>query len=245
MKQLKFIFLFACSIMAVAFCHTSCSNCSNPDDRANDTVIVNDVIYNIAKVSDLYTEPSEQAEKLSDEKASKILKSPYYLFVDEKCKVVVLETKDNWSKIQIVEPALFKDTHIGWVKNEVLSLTTGASQTKRSFKENEDYQVLFSKEADGVTNHYILLLETGYEKNALNALAKILSEKLSNKEKNNFLFFDNKEAATMHDKKPLIGRDYVNVADHFVYIYSFNKVGMKYPYKNDKYKQHGGKNAVR
>lgn len=49
------------------------------------------------------------------------------------CKVVILEEKDDWIKIQVVEPQKLKQNYIGWISRKYIENSSEKSQSEDSY----------------------------------------------------------------------------------------------------------------
>lgn len=203
------------------------------------------IIYEVVKVSDLYSEPNLQSTKLVNQKATEQLGKLYYMSIDKSCKVSVIDTVDGWSKIQVTEPYWLADSHIGWVQNEVIRDTNLKKEEVCLFEENKDYQVLYSKEQGRVINYHILLLSKGLTENELENLTNCIKKEKSPSLNCNISIYDTADIISLIEKYPLKGTDYVRLADHYVYLLSFDGMSMYYPLKDVQYKEYGGKHPIR
>lgn len=100
-------------------------NVDNPTQLSNTTESSitsepeRNTIYNIKGDEILVREgPGKQFNKIVNQKATDILGSLEYIHVDNTCKVLVLETKNGWSKINVIEPDWLRESHIGWIKSK-------------------------------------------------------------------------------------------------------------------------------
>ena len=221
--------------------HETTKSISKDDDYTKKEIC----IYNVAKESDLYAEPNEKSSKLINQKATNIFGEVHYLSIDNSCKVKIIETNADWSKIQVVDPYWLKETHIGWVKTDVIKVVTDNHKDEYNYQENKDYQILYSKKNGQVTNHHILTLWKDFDETKLEQLANCIKEGKFSSSSCNIYIYDSKDIINSIDKYPLKGKEYVNFADHFVFMLSFDGMTMYYPYKDVLYKEYGGKNPIR
>lgn len=63
----------------------------------------------------LRTGPGDDFEKLINEKVSGLINEIHYANVDGSTKIKLLNLKNGWAKVQVVEPEWLKETHIGWI----------------------------------------------------------------------------------------------------------------------------------
>jgi hypothetical protein len=64
--------------------------------------------------------PGTSYDKIVDEKASRALKKTKYITIDDTVTVYEECTVSDWSRIRVVEPAWFTDSHRGWVPSNCL-----------------------------------------------------------------------------------------------------------------------------
>lgn len=216
-------------------------NISEIEKKDKDYVI----IYDVIKETNLYAEPTEKSVKLINQKATKRLGSVYYLSIDKSCKVKILESSNNWSKIQVVEPDWLADSHIGWVKSNVLQNSNDKIEAICEYQENKDYQILYSTLNGNVTNYHIILLWKNFDEDSVEKLSNCIKKDKFPNSNCNINIYDSADIIYLIDRYPLEGKDYINFADHYVYVLSFDGFGMYYPYKDFLYKEYGGKKPIR
>lgn len=68
----------------------------------------------------LRNSPTPNGSKLINKKATAAFKETHYLTIDPSVTVREECSKSGWSRVQVVEPRHLTDTHIGWVKSDVL-----------------------------------------------------------------------------------------------------------------------------
>lgn len=218
----------------------SCSRGNNYETTSQeDSLTLETIIFDVIQKSDLYSEPNENSNKLINQKATQFFKEVHYLSIDKTCKVLVLETNDDWSKIQVSTPQHLKESHIGWVKTNILREHKEEPLTK--YEENKDYQILYSKDGGTVENYYVLLLWEKFDEDSLEKLANFIQREKATKKECNIYIYDSKDIVPLMEKYPIKGKEYVKVADHFVYMLSFDGMGIYYPFIDSQYKKYGGK----
>jgi hypothetical protein len=199
--------------------------------------------YSVNSESSLYSEPSSKSPKLINKKATQALGEVYYMSIDKSCKVKILESSGDWSKIRVVDPNWLYDTHIGWVKTSVIDITDESdSATTDKFLENKDYQILYSKTQGTVTNYRVLVLWKNFNETKLNKLAKAIKEEKSPYSKCSISIYDSKDIVPLIEKYPIVGQEYVKLADHFVFELMFDGMTLYYPLKDSQYRIYGGTN---
>lgn len=220
----------------------------NKNDKGNsyvEEIKKEQKIYNVLKKTDLYSKPNKKSERLINQKATELTGEVYYLSIDKSCKVKVLDTNGKWIKVHVVEPNWLSSSHIGWVCADVIQDSQNKIEENCNYKENEDYQILYSKKQGRVINFHILLLWKEFDENKLEKLTKCIKLEKSPNSNCNISIYDSKEIVNLIEKYPLEGKDYVKLADHFVYNLSFDGMTMYYPLKDVLYKKYGGKKPIR
>lgn len=71
--------------------------------------------YDIALDTELRAGPSQNHERIINQKASDVLKEIHYLTVDSSTTVKVTEINGSWVKIEVVEPEYLAESHRGWI----------------------------------------------------------------------------------------------------------------------------------
>jgi hypothetical protein len=89
--------------------------------------------------SDIYirTGPRENADKIINEKATRILKRTEYISIDHSVKVYEECTQAGWSKISVIEPDWLRESHKGWVPSKALRAQKIDSSGVRVFTEED------------------------------------------------------------------------------------------------------------
>lgn len=161
--------------------------------------------------------------------------------IDESCMVKIIESKGEWSYIRVVEPNWLYETHIGWVKTNVIEiLSDTATDAPEEFRENIDYQVLYTKRMGNVTNYRVLVLWKSFDELKLKKLAKSIKKEKSPNSSCNISIYDSKDIVSLIEKYPLQGAEYVKVADHYVFELMFDGMSLYYPLKDAQYRMYGG-----
>ena len=200
-------------------------------------------IFNIVSKSDLYSEPSSTSQKLINEQATQVLKETTYLSIDSSCRVFILETSGEWSKIQVIEPDWLSHSHIGWVKTDIIEKENKNSEYNKFYR-NKDYKILYTKQHGTTKNHRVLVLWTIFDKDKLDKLAKHIKLVEFSNEKCNIEIFDTEDVVNLIEKYPLTKSEYVKLADHFVYQLTFDGISSYYPLLDFQYKEYGGKRSI-
>lgn len=201
------------------------------------------IICNVIKTSDLYSEPSLKSPKLVNRTATELFKEVHYLSVDSSCKVLIIESQNEWSKIIVWEPDWLRSTHIGWLKNDVLAIPD-TNKPKEKFRENVDYQIMISKKHGGVRTYRVLVLWKQFDKEELNKLAKHIKQQISPNTPCNIAIYDSKDIVHLIEKYPLEKHEYVKLADHFIYELYYDNSSVYYPLIDIQYKEYGGTKPI-
>ena len=187
--------------------------------------------------------PGENFDKLINEKATKILKETQYLQVDYTVKVKIEETKNDWSKIRVVEPEHLSNTHIGWIPSKyVLNKNSNENQYLGKFDENS-FEIIKTEHNSSVQNFYILIKFKEFDRESIFEFTKKFRSKYCEMDCN-INIYDSKSIIPLLDKYPLEKKEYIKVADHFITMSTFDASNVKswYPYQDFQYKNYGGKN---
>lgn len=193
-------------------------------------------IFEVLENSEIYVNPSED-EKVLNLKASSKLGETIYCSIDPSCKVEILERKDDWVKIQVVTPEWLSDSHIGWVKSNVIEIE---ETQPLNLIEGEDFKILLKEQKGTVTNYYIQNITCAINQRDLLQFAKALKE-IFNCNCNIYIYEDDSVKDLM-TKYPLKGKQYIQVADKFVFNLSFDGSCSFYPFQDIQYKEFGGSN---
>lgn len=193
-------------------------------------------VFDVLEDSELYANPSE-GEKVLNQKASRKLGETIYCSIDPSCTVKILEQKDDWVKIQVVTPDWLRDSHIGWVKSNVIEIE---ESQPLELVENKDYKILLIDEQYTVTNYYIQNITCALNQRDLLQFAKALKEKFDCN--CNIYIYEDASVKDLMTKYPLKGKQYIQVADKFAFELTFDGVSMFYPYQDIQYKEFGGSN---
>lgn len=107
---------------------------------------------------------------------------------------------------------------------------------------NNDYVILHKNVIGQCENIYIYYKSPQKDKLILEKISEKLQSELSTKSKCNLHIFDSDKLGDLIHKYPLSDSEYLKVADHFIFMYDFDKYGWYYPFQDIKYKELGGKN---
>lgn len=239
MKNYWYTFLVGLVLITI----TSCGTTTSKNESAASQVIEEPqnlpVILGVLESTNLYSEPSYTSTKLINKKATEALGETYYLSIDESCRVLILEETETWCKIQVTTPDWLRNSHIGWCEKKFIEYK---NEEKNVIVElGKDYSVLDSVYLSGCYNVYIHYKGKIEDKTQMSKVAKFLHNKYS-KGKCNIHIYDTDKLGDLMHKYPLNNKEYLNVADHFVYTYSFDEIGFYYPFQDIRYKELGGKN---
>jgi len=187
--------------------------------------------------------PGENAKKLVNEKATQIFGETHYCQVDFSTKVEVLETKNAWSKIKVVEPEWLSETHVGWIPSKYL--ISKEDEEKQSLKriDPNEYEIIKESHKPAAQNFHVLLKHPNFDRNYVYQFIKQFRKEHCTMNCN-VLVYDTKSILPLVDIYPLEGKDYIKLADHFISMSTFDAIEVRdwYPYQDFKYKDYGGKN---
>lgn len=187
--------------------------------------------------------PGEKFDKIVNEKASSASTVSQYIQVDYSVRVVILESKGNWSKIKVVIPSWLTDTHIGWMPTKHILKPKTVMETKMVNLDSNDYEILKTTINSSVQNFHVLIKQKGFDKESVFQFIKRFRQEHCTMNCNVFVY-DTKSILPLIDKYPLEEKDYINLADHFISMSTFDAVNLKswYPYQDFQYRDYGGKN---
>lgn len=185
--------------------------------------------------------PGKKFDKKINEKATSSLGTTQYCEVDYTVKVKVLEVKDDWSKIQIVEPYWLTYTHIGWIPSK--DIKTGKEKVIEFELKQSHYEVLRTNHYSNIQNFDVLIKYKKFDKEYLYQFTKqFRSEKCTMR--CNINLYDSKAIIDLLNVYPLNKNQYLKFADHYLSMSSFDAADVKswYPFQDIQYKEFGGKN---
>lgn len=186
--------------------------------------------------------PGKKFKKVINEKATQYLGETQYAEVDYSVKVEIVDEKDNWSKVRVVEPSHLSASHIGWIPSEYI-VRNELNSGKVEKLDATTYEILKTKHNATVDNFYVLIKFKDFDKDKIrDFISKFRNEQT--KQNANVFVFDSKSVQQLIDKYPLEKAEYLIVADHFVATSTFDspKLLMWYPYQDSQYKEYGGRN---
>lgn len=103
------------------------------------------------------------------------------------------------------------------------------------------YEIIGTDHNNAVENYYILIKDIPIDKDTLQDFA-VTFRIVHGTNKSNINMIDSKEIYPSIKKYPLKGKEYIQVADHFVAISDFSGYTNMYPLQDIYYKEQGGKN---
>ncbi len=225
----------------------SCSSMIKESDNRLSTNIVEKPTRQVLGVNAdgvvIRTAPREESEKLINERATEAFGETQYCQVDHSTKVEVLETKDDWSKIKVVEPHWLSESHQGWIPSSYLVFEEHEEKKILGELDPREYEILKTDHKPVVENFHVLLKRPNFDKNDVHQFIKQFRKE--NCSKNcNVLVYDDKSVLPLVDIYPLTEKDYLKLADHFVSMSTFDAIEVRdwYPYQDFQYKEYGGKN---
>lgn len=78
--------------------------------------------YDLTGEAELRVGPSQNDQRIVNQKASDLLNEIHYISVDSSTTVKVTEINGAWVKIEVVEPEYLAATHIGWIPLKTIKL---------------------------------------------------------------------------------------------------------------------------
>lgn len=184
--------------------------------------------------------PGTNFKKLINVKATEALGETNYMQVDYTCSVNILEEKDGWGKIMVVDPAHLIASHIGWIP--LKNIDKGDEPIKGVDLSKLKYETILTSENNISQNHHILLDISNLTKEDIKSFVYQFREK--NCSSCTVNIYDTKAIKNLIGKYPLKNAEYIKFADHFVAssTYDAPKLVSFYPYQDFQYKEYGGKN---
>lgn len=77
--------------------------------------------FDIIKTCVLRRGPSETFERNVNEKASRMLGETHYQQIDSSVTVEVLQRKNGWAEVRVLQPEHLRSTHRGWIPESAIS----------------------------------------------------------------------------------------------------------------------------
>jgi hypothetical protein len=181
-----------------------------------------------------------------NEKATAALHSTEYCEVDFSVKVEVLETKDTWSKIRVVDPEWLMDSHVGWIPTKYLLSKEEEAKNELGTLNIDDYEILKIEDKSSFENYHVLLKVKNFDKQYVHYFTKqFRNEHCTNN--CNVYVYDSKSIMSLIGVYPLEKEDYIRMADHFIARSDYSSPEGRdwYPFQDYKYKEYGGNNWKR
>ncbi len=238
------------TFLASATLILSCSSPTNSNDTDKEIPATTNIEQTASKIVGINgedivirTTPEENGKKLVNEKATQTLGETHYCQVDFSTKVEVLETKNTWSKIKIVEPDWLSETHVGWIPSKYLISKEDEEKQSLGKLDTKEYEIIKESHKPAAQNFHVLLKHPNFDKNYVYQFIKQFRKE--NCTMNcNILVYDTISILPLVDRYPLKSKDYIKLADHFISMSTFDATEVRdwYPYQDFKYKEYGGKN---
>lgn len=238
---MKQVFLISLLMLVLV----SCKNKQSNKEIAVVDTIVESVVdeeshkteFSVKEESEIFQSPNSK-EKVLNQKATNALGETTYCEISRECIVKILDTKDEWVKIQVVEPSWLSSSHIGWVKKSCIEMDEENSQIL--VQEGKDYEVMLKDIQGTVTNYYIKNNTCKLDDSDLYNFAKAIQKHVGGK--CNIYIYSSDKVKDLMTKYPLQGEEYLKVADAFVYSLGFDGTYSFYPFQDIQYKEFGGRN---
>lgn len=189
------------------------------------------------------TAPDEKSKKIINQKATEAFGKTQYCELDFSTKVEVLETKDKWSKIKVVEPNWLSESHIGWIPSKYLITKEDEEKQSLGKLNPNEYEIMKTGHNQAVENFHVILRRSNFNKNFIYQFTKQFRKEHCTRNCNVYVY-DTKSILPLVDIYPLAGKDYIKLADHFISMSTFDATEVRdwYPYQDIKYKEYGGNN---
>ncbi len=231
---------------SIIFLFISCSDSTNTDNAlTSDNIKIQNKVFNIkGEGVPIRTGPGNEFEKLINKKATEALGKAEYCTVDYSVKVGILEKKDDWAKIKIVDPEWLSESHIGWIPaNIIMSQEEVNKESSMGELNQNDYEIIKTSHNSTVQNFHVLLKQKAFDKEYVYQFIKEFRKEHCTMNCN-VLVYDTKAILPLIDIYPLEKKDYIKMADHLVSFSSSDATEIRdwYPYQDFKYRDYGGKN---
>jgi len=184
----------------------------------------------------------KQFGKIVNDKATSALGKKQYCQVDYTTKVKIIVESGDWSKIQVVEPEWLSSSHIGWIPTKYI---IKEAKKNKPFTELDpsEYEIIKKGHYPAVQNFHVLIKKKGFDKDYLHEFTQRFRNKYCTMNCNVNLY-DTKSILPLIDVYPLEANQYIQFADHYLSMSTFDAPEVKswYPYQDFLYKEYGGKN---
>lgn len=228
----------------------SCSQSTDSSTVKNDNANLSTVEQAPSKVYGIEGEdipirtgPGDKYDKIINEKATSAVRKTEYCQVDYSVKVEILEKKDKWTKIKVVEPDWLSNSHVGWIPAKyVLSKDSGDKHELAKLDPTE-YEILKTRHNSAVENFHVLLKRKPSDKKSLHQFVEQFREETCTMNCN-VNVYDSKTILPLIGVYPLPRKAYLKMADHLLSMSTFDAPEVRdwYPYQDFQYKEYGGKN---
>lgn len=220
MQQVKLLLILG--ILSFISCKKSSTDINNSDVNIEIDSLkmygfhdseLEDKIYDIqGKGVYLRDGPGEIYKKLVNQKATDAIGEMQYMEVDYTCTVSILEEKNNWAKVKVVEPSHLSSTHYGWIplKNIVKDINEISSLSLSQF----EYEIISTSENNVSKTYNIYLNINNLSKDKISNFIKQFRDK--NCSNCTINIFDSKSIKGLVNVYPLSKDQYLKFADHFV-----------------------------
>lgn len=184
--------------------------------------------------------PGKKFKKLVNVKATEALGETNYMQVDYTCTVKILEEKDGWAQIVVVDPPHLTASYTGWIP--LKNIEKGDESSAKVDLSKLKYETILTTENNVSKNYHILLDISDLTKEDIKSFVYQFREK--NCSSCTINIYDSKTIKDLIEKYPLKGAEYIKFADHFVASSTFDapKLVSFYPFQDIQYKEYGGKN---
>jgi len=206
------------------------------NNTIKDTVIIGKRFYPKSSVHVyMQTEPHGEGQRVLNIKATDYFGTNEYYRVSNRDQIIILEEQGEWVKVRHVR---FPENN-GWLQKKDIEFGEKTIEAIQPLTENE--YSLEKVTSTALKNFYILAKVELSTKEQASLFVKRLRA-LDKFKAGNIYVFDEIEALKLFDKKPLVDKDYIYVAEHFIAMSTFDAKDDIWwlPYIDYDYQNYGG-----
>ena len=206
------------------------------NNTIKDTVIIGKRFYPKSSVHVyMQTEPHGEGQRVLNIKATDYFGTNEYYRVSNRDQIIILEEQGEWVKVRHVR---FPENN-GWLQKKDIEFGEKTIEAIQPLTENE--YSLEKVTSTALKNFYILAKVELSTKEQASLFVKRLRA-LDKFKAGNIYVFDEIEALKLFDKKPLVDKDYIYVAEHFIAMSTFDAKDdiWWFPYIDYDYQNYGG-----
>lgn len=209
------------------------------NNSIKDTVIIGKRFYPKSSVHVyMQTEPHGEGQRVLNIKATDYFGTNEYYRVSNLDQIIILEEQGEWVKVRHVR---FPE-NTGWLQKKDIEF--GEKKIEAIYPLSENEYSLEKVTSTATKNFYILAKVELSSKNQASLFVKRLRAHEKFKAGNIYVF-DDIEALNLFDKNPLVDKDYIYVAEHFIAMSTFDSTDniWWFPYIDADYRNYGGKKS--